>query len=99
MFHGAYENTMGPWPRLLGTVLPRVPKTWRTRGRIRDRVEEARTLRNRIFHHEPILPLNDLPVRHRHLIELIGWFSSEAREHVEHLCRFRNVFADQLVPH
>ena len=99
MFHSAYENANGQWPQLLSQVLPCVPKNWRTRKKIQSRVEEARNLRNKVFHHEPILQLGDLILRHRRLIELIGWFSSEAREHVEHLCRFRSVFADHLVPH
>ena len=96
MFNGAYEDAGGPWPRLLSVVFPRVPKTWRTRPKVRRRIEEARLVRNRIFHHEPIAHLADLADRHRRLIELLGWLSPEARRHVEHLCRFQPVFSDAL---
>jgi hypothetical protein len=96
MFNGAYEDAGGPWPRLLPVVFPRVPKTWRTRPKVRRRIEEARLVRNRIFHHEPIAHLPDLADRHRRLIELLGWLSPEARRHVEHLCRFQPVFRDAL---
>lgn len=97
MFSGAYETHQGAWPTLLKSVLPRVPKSWRTRPKIKQRVEAARDIRNRIFHHEPITQYADLRDRHRKLVELLGWFSPEARQHVEHLCRFSSVFGDQLV--
>ena len=97
MFTGAYESASGPWPTLLTTVLPRVPKSWRTRPKVKQRVEEARDLRNRVFHHEPITHHHDLLVRHRRFVELLGWFSPDAREHIQHICRFNKVFADRLV--
>lgn len=96
MFHAGYESATGPWPRLLKAVLPRVPKSWRTRAKIQTRVEEARHLRNRVFHHESIGHAADLPGRYRGLIELLGWLSQEARQHVENICRFRAVYADRL---
>lgn len=92
MFNAHYESGNGLWPALLSTVLPRVPKSWRTRAKIKSRVEEARYLRNRVFHHERIAHLPDLPARHRRMIELLGWFSPEARSHVESLCRFRTAY-------
>lgn len=97
MFSGAYEVKHGPWPALLPSVLPRVPKSWRTCARVRRRVEEARLIRNRVFHHEPIAHLPDLIDRHRRFVELLGWFSPDARQHVEHLCRFGPIFHDSLV--
>lgn len=99
MFHFAYEE--GPraaWPALLEAVLPNVPKSWKTRAKVQKRVEDARAVRNRVFHHEPITFYGDLRDRHRHLVEVLGWFSPEARRHVEHLCRFNDVYADHLVP-
>lgn len=96
MFNAHYESATGPWPFLLTAVLPRVPKSWRTRPKIRERVERVRFLRNRVFHHEPIIHLKDLVTRHREMVELLGWFSPEARQHVEHICRFRAAYADYL---
>lgn len=96
MFHGRYEQHGGPWPKLLRTVLPRVPKTWATREKVRLRLEAARLIRNRVFHHHPISQYQDLAARHRALVELLGWLSPEARAHVESLCRFRAVHQDRL---
>lgn len=97
MFHFAYENgRRAAWPALLGSVLPGVPKSWRTRAKVQGRVEDARALRNRVFHHEPITFHQDLREKHRHLVEVLGWFSPEAREHIEQICRFNRVHDDNL---
>lgn len=101
MFHHSYEFGGGPWPALLSTVLPRVPKNHRTRADVSKRVEEARRIRNRVFHHEPVAKnLNDAQLLkiHQRLVEVVGWFSPEARLHLEHLCRFKAVFGDKLQP-
>lgn len=96
MLHAQYERPGCPWPLLLRKVFPRVPKSWATREKIRSRVESVRWLRNRVFHHEPIAYLQDLHVQYRAMIELLGWLSSDARIHVESLCRFRVVYDDRL---
>ena len=96
MFHHSYESATGPWPKLLSKVCPRVPKSWRSRDKVQGRIEKARKIRNQVFHHECISKLPDLRVRHRELIELLGWFSVDARQHVEHLCRFHPVMSDHL---
>lgn len=98
MLHSNYEH--GPraaWPALLTVVMPNVPKSWRTRFKIQGRVEEARTLRNRVFHHESITHLRDLRERHRCLLELLGWFSTDARGHIEQICRFKQAYGEALV--
>lgn len=96
MFHSRYEVAGEPWPKLLRTVFPRLPKSWATRDKVSSRVEAVRWLRNRVFHHEPILQLQDIRSRHRAMMELLGWLSPEARAHVECLCRFTAVQEDRL---
>ncbi|WP_312735547.1 hypothetical protein [Stenotrophomonas sp.] len=97
MFHFKYEDGgRAAWPSLLSCVLPNVPKSWKTRAKVQSRVEDARALRNRVFHHEPITFYQDLRDRHRYLVEVLGWFSPAARQHIEHLCRFNRVYDDNL---
>lgn len=96
MFHARYEHRAGPWPALLRSVFPRVPKSWATREKIRIRLEAARLIRNRGFHHHPISQYQDLHARHRALVELLGWMSPDARAHVGAICRFNAVHADRL---
>ena len=98
MFHRAYERGAGPWPALLKTALPRAPKRWRTRDKVQARIEEIRELRNRVFHHEPIIGYADLSARHRRIVEVLGWLSPATRLHLEQVCRFQSVLGDDLVP-
>lgn len=100
LFNRRYEPPHGnePWPRLLKAVIPRAPRYARTRDNIHVRLEKARYVRNRVFHHEPIAQSSDLARTYDDLVELLGWFSPEAREHLAHICRFKAVWADVLVP-
>lgn len=100
MFNKRYEphHTNQPWPTLLKSVLPRAPRWARTRSKILERLEKARRIRNRVFHHEPVAHISDLAAQHAELMELLGWFSPDARTHLTHVCRFNQVWGDVLVP-
>lgn len=93
MFGGSYECRGGPWPNALRAVAPSVPRAYRTRSKLSERLEQARALRNRVFHHVPVVQRSDLYDRHRALVELLGWLSPEARGHLAGVCRFRTVLA------
>jgi hypothetical protein len=99
MFDRRYEPAYAkePWPGLLKPVLPRAPRWARNRSRILDRLEKARFIRNRVFHHEPIAHLPDMVTRYTELNELLGWFSPDASAHLRHVCRFQSVWDDVLV--
>ncbi|MFL5354673.1 hypothetical protein [Archangium sp.] len=68
----SYEQVI--WPGLLKPVFPHMPRRERTRQRVAERMHEVRKLRNRVFHHEPIWRLRDLPRRHAALEETLRWF-------------------------
>lgn len=67
-----YEQIL--WPRLLAAAFPSIPRKLRTRHFVADRMHALRKLRNRVFHHEPIWGLSDLPRRHAELRETLMWF-------------------------
>lgn len=93
-----HDATNAPWPRLLKSVLPRAPRWARARAKVLERLEKARRIRNRVFHHEPVAHITDLSMQHDALTALLGWFSPDARTHLTHVCRFRAVWRDDLVP-
>lgn len=97
LFNARYETTGDPWPSQLKSVLPKAPKSVRTRSKIQNKLEAVRRLRNRVFHHEPIAHFNDLAIQYRDMLELLGWFSPEAMNHVGHICRFYAVHGDRIV--
>lgn len=68
-----YEAVL--WPRLLQPVFPHIQPRFRTLRNISRRFNSIRRLRNRVFHHEPIWNLPDLPQQHAGILEAIGWIS------------------------
>lgn len=53
-----YEQVLWPW--LLKQTFPAMPRRIRTRRTLSKRLDRARYLRNRVFHHEPIWYWSDL---------------------------------------
>ena len=60
------------------------------RRQIARRLNDARRLRNRIAHHEPIIQ-QDSPAIHQEIMELIGWMSVDALAWCNQRCRFNAV--------
>ena len=69
--HGA---AAGPrlWPRLLEPVFPALDKRLRTREHVADRLNNIRTFRNRIAHHEPIWD-HKLLEHYDEILGVLGW--------------------------
>lgn len=86
LFERRYEQTL--WPRLLESVFPQIPRRQRRRDFIRKRLMEIQTLRNRVFHHEPVWNWPDLAERHREVVEAVGWVSPAMRRFLEAIDRF-----------
>ncbi len=79
----------------IGTVFqyspPVVPKT---RQAITPHLKEARDLRNRVSHHEPIYSMPDLGGVHSRLRELVAWMSPEMDTLIDVDDNFRKLFGD-----
>jgi hypothetical protein len=92
-----YERIL--WPRLIQLAFPVVPRRLRTRASLLPRVEAARRLRNRVFHHEPIWHWHNLQQQHHDLAELINWISPSLHDMVDLTDRFPSVFLTGTAPY
>jgi hypothetical protein len=92
-----YERIL--WPRLIRQAFPGVPRRLRTRGSLLPRVESARRLRNRVFHHEPVWHWRNLQQQHLDLLELIGWISPKLSSTLGLVDRFSTVFSNGTAPY
>jgi hypothetical protein len=70
-----YEQVL--WPKLLAAVFPGMPRRHRTRQAVSNRMHTVRRLRNRVFHHEPIWRLQQLPQRNDDLRDTLTWFDRD----------------------
>ncbi len=90
LFRGDYEQTL--WTRLLPVVFPQASRRFRNRSLLYARLNRIRVLRNRIFHHEPIWHIRDLPEQHQLILETIGWISPAMLAMTRLLDRFDSVY-------
>lgn len=76
-----------------GTVFQHLPPTVSARRQtVTTRLKEARTIRNRVSHHEPIYSMPNLIATHTHLRELIAWMSPQMSAIVDVDDNFRKLF-------
>ena len=73
LFESRYESVL--WRRIVKQVFPHAPKKERQRASIAPRIHQAKELRNRISHHEPVWHWQDLEDQHIQFTETIGWIN------------------------
>ena len=77
-FNTNYQDSL--W-KPLRSIFTRCPKEQRQRHEISTRLNAVRKLRNRVFHHEPLLWLSpDLGQQHQAGIEVIGWIDPKLKQ-------------------
>lgn len=89
LFHPAYEHTF--WPELL-KAFPSCPRYACARHKLYKVIKPYHHLRNRIFHHEPILDWDNLPELHQQAYDLVGWMNPKVQELLEKTDRFEAVW-------
>ena len=97
LFRTKYEQVL--WPKLLEPVFPHCPRSQRTRPNAYARLDRIRRLRNRVFHHEPIWHLRDLPEQNELILETIGWISPAMLAMTRVLDRFASVYTMGAQPY
>ncbi len=97
MLRTRYEQVL--WPKLLEPVFPHCPRSQRTRQNAYTRLDSIRRLRNRVFHHEQVWHLADLPEQHRVILETIGWISPAMLAMTRLLDRFNSVYTRGAQPY
>jgi len=94
LFDVRYEKILWPW--LLKPVAPNMPRHIRIRKNLSKRLNRVRTLRNRIFHHEPIWHWRDLQSQHTDIIETITWVNPAMMAFVGQFDRFEEIYKNGI---
>jgi len=84
------------WTSRLRIAFPHLPENVH-RARVAIMLDDARNLRNRISHHEPLVGLK-LPGKHRDILQVIGWVCPDTRWLVERHDRFPDVWDAHPLP-
>lgn len=85
-----YERSL--WHPLLKKVFPYLIASNRTRKYVKNRFEQIRKLRNRVFHHQRIWHIEDLQDQKNHIFEAIHWMEPVACEYLECIENFDEIF-------
>jgi hypothetical protein len=89
-----YEKILWPW--LLKPVVPNMPRHIRIRKNLSKRLNRVRTLRNRIFHHEPIWHWCDLQSQHTEALETITWVNPAMMAFVQPFDSFAEIYQNGI---
>jgi hypothetical protein len=100
------ELNFGFWNRLfnrhytrllwkpLRTIFPNTPKNLRQRDTIADALYRIRTLRNRVYHYEPIFRnLNDLEQQYKEMLTFLTWLDNDLPKLIDGIDRFDNILS------
>jgi hypothetical protein len=98
LFESHYEQHTRFLPSGIRNVFPKLEKSRHNRKDLKRTLEEIRTLRNRVFHHERIVHWTDLEQKHIAILEVIGWVSPELLEMACALDRFSTIRREGLNP-
>jgi hypothetical protein len=90
LFYNEYENKL--WRHIIKDVFPNAPRIQRQRTTLGARIHEAKELRNRTFHYEPIWHWADLQKRHADILETIEWIDSPLKSLADACDNFPNVY-------
>lgn len=91
LFSAQHHEAIWERPGLLKDAFPYMPKTIRKRSTLAGRFGEARKLRNRIFHFEPIWRRANLAGEHANVIEALGWLDPCLQKVTAAIDRFKEV--------
>lgn len=90
LFAAPYEHTI--LMPIVSSVFPGMPPVLQNRSDISTSFGRIKTLRNRVFHHEPIWYVPDLDKRHDEILNAIAWINPRKRAYVEVIDRFEEIY-------
>ncbi len=92
LFRGQYEQKL-KLNRLLPLIFPNAPRKELKRASIYRRLDNARRLRNRVFHYEPIWQWQNLCQLHAEILLTLGWMNVAALKVAEVVDEFPSIWS------
>lgn len=95
LFDIRYEHSQTLWPQLIKPTFPFLPKGQKTRNFISRELNNIKSLRNRVFHYEPIWHWKDLLQHHDSIIFLTKCLSPAAAKYLITLDQFKMIHSNE----
>lgn len=93
LFGRYYEQTI--WNRYVKQIFPNIPKNMAIRKRLSERINTIKNLRNKVFHYDTIIKMENLSQIHREVLEMIYWLNKEIYDLTIEFDEFENVYNNE----
>lgn len=99
MFEHHFETPAARFlPKGIKATFPHMPKSRHVRKQIKAELDTVRRLRNRVFHHERIIHLADLPQQHALIEQFLAWLNPDLAELAGLAGSFDGVYSAGIQP-
>lgn len=94
LFYKNYRNIYADG-KILKIAFPKIQNYYRDREKLNKLCECIKSLRNRVFHHEPIYNIRDLVQKVYDIENLLSWMNEDILKFKNELCNFDDVYWNQ----
>lgn len=93
LFGRYYEQKI--WNRYVKQIFPNIPKNMAIRKKLSERINTIKNLRNKVFHYDTIIKMENLSQIHREILEMIYWLNEDIYNLTIQFDEFENVYSNQ----
>jgi len=93
MFSNYYEQKI--WTKYTKTIFPNIPKRYASRKVLMDKINLIRKLRNKVFHFDTIIDIENLFEIHQQILELIYWMNEDMYKLTLEFDEFENIYNNE----
>lgn len=93
LFGRYYEQKI--WNRYVKQIFPNIPKNMAIRKKLSERINTIKNLRNKVFHYDTIIKMENLSQIHREILEMIYWLNKDIYNLTIQFDEFENVYNNE----
>ena len=93
LFGRYYEQKI--WNRYVKQIFPNIPKNMAIRKKLSERINTIKNLRNKVFHYDTIIKMENLSQIHREILEMIYWLNEDIYNLIIQFDEFENVYSNE----
>lgn len=93
LFGRYYEQKI--WNRYVKQIFPNIPKNMAIRKKLSERINTIKNLRNKVFHYDTIIKMENLSQIHKEILEMIYWLNKDIYNLTIQFDEFENVYNNE----
>lgn len=93
LFGRYYEQKI--WNRYVKQIFPNIPKNMAIRKKLSERINTIKNLRNKVFHYDTIIKMENLSQIHKEILEMIYWLNKDIYNLTIQFDEFKNIYINE----